>query len=72
MLYCRYHLLFSLTGGGKYNFMGTKRWIEENLDHAGEFFLYLYVPQAKKKVPQLTLLSMKWCEMFKNNNICIY
>lgn len=34
----RYHLMFSLTGGGKYNFLGTKRWIEENLDHAGEFF----------------------------------
>lgn len=35
----RYHLMFSLTGGGKYNFLGTKRWIEDNLDHAGEFFL---------------------------------
>lgn len=32
----RYNLMFSLTGGGKYNFHGTKRWIEENLDHAGE------------------------------------
>ncbi|XP_029908272.1 nicalin-1 [Myripristis murdjan] len=30
----QYHLMFSLTGGGKYNFLGTKRWIEENLDHA--------------------------------------
>uniref|UniRef100_A0A665T588 BOS complex subunit NCLN n=1 Tax=Echeneis naucrates TaxID=173247 RepID=A0A665T588_ECHNA len=29
-----YNLLFSLTGGGKYNFIGTKRWIEENLDHS--------------------------------------
>lgn len=32
--------MFSLTGGGKYNFLGTKRWIEENLDHAGEFLLF--------------------------------
>uniref|UniRef100_A0A673W7V7 BOS complex subunit NCLN n=1 Tax=Salmo trutta TaxID=8032 RepID=A0A673W7V7_SALTR len=29
----QYHLLFSLTGGGKYNFLGTKRFIEENMDH---------------------------------------
>uniref|UniRef100_A0A3Q4BBY7 BOS complex subunit NCLN n=1 Tax=Mola mola TaxID=94237 RepID=A0A3Q4BBY7_MOLML len=29
-----YHLMLSLTGGGKYNFLGTRRWIEENLDHA--------------------------------------
>lgn len=28
--------MFSLAGGGKYNFIGTKRWIEENLDHAGK------------------------------------
>lgn len=31
----RFHLLFSLTGGGKYNFIGTKRWLAENMDHAG-------------------------------------
>ncbi|XP_056130989.1 nicalin-1-like [Lampris incognitus] len=35
-----YHLMFSLTGGGKYNFMGTKRWIEENLDHAESSLLH--------------------------------
>lgn len=33
--------MFSLTGGGKYNFLGTKRWIEENLDHAGKLFFFL-------------------------------
>lgn len=38
VVFLRYNLMFSLTGGGKYNFLGTKRWIEENLDHAGEFF----------------------------------
>ncbi|KAK7916028.1 hypothetical protein WMY93_011789 [Mugilogobius chulae] len=30
----KFNLLFSLTGAGKYNFIGTKRWLEENLDHA--------------------------------------
>ncbi|KAM9800076.1 BOS complex subunit ncln-like isoform 2-T4 [Syngnathus typhle] len=36
----RYHLLFSLTGGGKHNFLGTKKWIEENLDHAESSLLH--------------------------------
>ncbi|KAM8868600.1 BOS complex subunit ncln [Synchiropus picturatus] len=35
-----FHLLFSLTGGGKHNFLGTKRWIEENLDHAESSLLH--------------------------------
>ncbi|XP_073325225.1 BOS complex subunit ncln [Pagrus major] len=35
-----YNLMFSLTGGGKYNFLGTKRWIEENLDHAESSLLH--------------------------------
>ncbi|XP_062868160.1 nicalin-1-like [Trichomycterus rosablanca] len=35
-----FHLLFSLTGGGKYNFIGTKRWIDENLDHAESSLLH--------------------------------
>ncbi|XP_072315615.1 BOS complex subunit NCLN, partial [Eucyclogobius newberryi] len=30
----KFNLLFALTGAGKYNFLGTKRWIEENLDHS--------------------------------------
>ncbi|XP_077459380.1 BOS complex subunit ncln isoform X1 [Stigmatopora argus] len=36
----RYHLMFSLTGGGKHNFQGTKKWIEENLDHAESSLLH--------------------------------
>ncbi|XP_034441688.1 nicalin-1 [Hippoglossus hippoglossus] len=36
----QYNLMFSLTGGGKYNFLGTKRWIEENLDHAESSLLH--------------------------------
>ncbi|XP_069819766.1 BOS complex subunit NCLN-like [Dendropsophus ebraccatus] len=30
----RYNILFSLTGGGKFNYQGSKRWIEEHLDHS--------------------------------------
>ncbi|XP_075188269.1 BOS complex subunit NCLN-like [Anomaloglossus baeobatrachus] len=30
----RYNVLFSLTGGGKLNYQGSKRWIEEHLDHS--------------------------------------
>ncbi|KAE8637064.1 hypothetical protein XENTR_v10003302 [Xenopus tropicalis] len=29
----RYNLLFSLTGAGKFSYYGSKRWIEEHLDH---------------------------------------
>uniref|UniRef100_A0A671M577 BOS complex subunit NCLN n=1 Tax=Sinocyclocheilus anshuiensis TaxID=1608454 RepID=A0A671M577_9TELE len=39
-LKCLYHLLFSLTGGGKYNFLGTKRWLEENMDQAESSLLH--------------------------------
>lgn len=31
----RYNLLFFLSGGGKFNYQGTKRWLEDNLDHTG-------------------------------------
>lgn len=29
----RYNLLFFLSGGGKFNYQGTKRWLEDNLDN---------------------------------------
>ncbi|KAM3877926.1 BOS complex subunit ncln [Diretmus argenteus] len=35
-----YHLMFSLTGGGKYNFLGTKKWLEDNLEHAESSLLH--------------------------------
>uniref|UniRef100_A0A2K5P3U2 BOS complex subunit NCLN n=1 Tax=Cercocebus atys TaxID=9531 RepID=A0A2K5P3U2_CERAT len=31
-----YNLLFFASGGGKFNYQGTKRWLEDNLDHTGE------------------------------------
>jgi hypothetical protein len=42
----RYNLLFFVSGGGKFNYQGTKRWLEDNLDHTGmqaELHPYLYM-----------------------------
>ena len=33
--HAKYNLLFLLSGGGKFNYQGTKRWIEDQLDTAG-------------------------------------
>uniref|UniRef100_A0A8C1L3W7 BOS complex subunit NCLN n=1 Tax=Cyprinus carpio TaxID=7962 RepID=A0A8C1L3W7_CYPCA len=35
----RYNLLFFLSGGGKFNYQGTKRWLEDNLDHTDSSLL---------------------------------
>lgn len=35
MVVFRYNLLFFVSGGGKFNYQGTKRWLEDNLDHTG-------------------------------------
>ena len=37
--HAKYNLLFLLSGGGKFNYQGTKRWIEDQLDTAGLCFL---------------------------------
>ncbi|XP_031572437.1 nicalin-1-like [Actinia tenebrosa] len=29
----RYHLVFFLSGGGKFNYQGTKKWLEDSLDN---------------------------------------
>ncbi len=41
-VFCRYNLLFFLSGGGKFNYQGTKRWLEDNLDHTGTNIASLY------------------------------
>lgn len=35
LCHARYNLLFFASGGGKFNYQGTKRWLEDNLDHTG-------------------------------------
>ena len=39
MLLFRYNIVFFLSGGGKFNFQGTKKWLEDSLDNAGKVFL---------------------------------
>uniref|UniRef100_A0A4W3GS89 BOS complex subunit NCLN n=1 Tax=Callorhinchus milii TaxID=7868 RepID=A0A4W3GS89_CALMI len=34
-----YNILFFVSGGGKFNYQGTKRWLEDNLDHTDSSLL---------------------------------
>ncbi|XP_064409276.1 BOS complex subunit NCLN-like [Latimeria chalumnae] len=36
----RYNILFSLTGGGKFNYQGSKYWLEDQLDHSESSLLF--------------------------------
>ena len=31
----RFNMLFLLAGGGKFNYQGTKKWIEDNVESSG-------------------------------------
>jgi hypothetical protein len=33
--HAKYNLIFLLSGGGKFNYQGTKRWIEDNIENQG-------------------------------------
>ena len=37
-LFSRYNFLFLLSGGGKYSYQGTKRWIEDTLESTGGYY----------------------------------
>ncbi|KAI3368759.1 hypothetical protein L3Q82_025747, partial [Scortum barcoo] len=37
-----YNLLFFVSGGGKFNYQGTKRWLEDNLDHTAPHTVYTF------------------------------
>lgn len=37
--HAKYNLIFLLSGGGKFNYQGTKRWIEDNIENQGTDWL---------------------------------
>jgi len=50
----RFNLLFLLTGAGKFNFQGTRRWLEDQLESGGrdfvvqQFFTIAYSSEVSK------------------------
>lgn len=42
----RYNLQFLLSGGGKFNYQGTKRWLEDQLENGGMFEALKFVSQT--------------------------
>ena len=62
----RFNFLFLLSGAGKFNYQGTKRWIDDNLDSMGEIVLTSCFIQIKirKNVIYSGLTYEEFCSCF--------
>lgn len=56
----RYNLLFFVSGGGKFNYQGTKRWLEDNLDHTGAVLVLVPTQCSQKGTQVSTQLDFLW------------
>ena len=51
--HAKYNLVFLLTGAGKYNYLGAKKWIEDSLDASGQVLSVLPICKYALRI-QLT------------------
>lgn len=64
----RYNLLFFVSGGGKFNYQGTKRWLEDNLDHTGSAQAHICVPDTRiEQYKIITILSPLDSSLLQDN-----
>lgn len=63
----RYNLLFFVSGGGKFNYQGTKRWLEDNLDHTGTAQSCICVSRLTDGTIYQTILSSVDSSLLQDN-----
>lgn len=63
----RYNLLFFVSGGGKFNYQGTKRWLEDNLDHTGTPQSRICVLRHIDRVANFIILSSLDSSLLQDN-----